>query len=131
MPRLLLAGIVVLALAGCGGGREPATKAPPPSADEELAAGRPPDDAGQIEALLRDRARALEQGDVAAFAGTATGGQRGRDRRAVQRTARLSLDRVRFVAEQLDTSGRRGRMAVTMSYRVRGMNRPFFTLRPG
>ncbi len=129
MPRLLLAGIVILVLAGCGGGGEPAAQAPSPSADEELAAGRPPDDAGQIKALLRDRARALEQGDVTAFAATATGGQRGRDRRAAQRAARLSLERVRLVPEQLDTAGDRGRIAAGMSYRVRGMNRPFLTLR--
>ncbi len=129
MPRLLLAGIVVLVLAGCGGGGEPAATAPRPSADEELSAGRPPDDAGEIEALLRDRARALEQGDVAAFAGTSTGAQQGRDRRAARRTTRLSLERVRLVPEQLDTSGDHGRLAVAMSYRVRGMNRPALTQR--
>ena len=122
--------VVVLLLAGCGGGGEPATKAPPePGNDEALAAGGPPDDAGAIEGLLRDRARALERGDVAAFAGTATGDQQARDRRAAQRAARLSLARVRLVPEQLDTAGDRSRIAVAMSYRVLGMDRPFLTLR--
>ena len=129
-PRLLLAGLVALAAAGCGGGGEHATKpTPEPTPEEPAADDRPADDAGAIQALLGDRARALEQRDPAAFAGTATGDQRSRDRRAAQRTTRLSLERVRFVADELETSGDEARLAVTMSYRVRGMSRAFLTPR--
>jgi hypothetical protein len=129
-PRVLVAGLVALAAAGCGGRGEPATKpAPQQTPEEAAAADRPVDEAGAIEALLSDRARALEQGDAAAFAGTATGEQRSRDRSAAQRTERLSLERVRFVADEIETSGDRARLAVTMSYRVRGMSRAFLTAR--
>ena len=104
------------AIAGAGAGR---------------AGGRagPPDDAGAIEALLRERALALERGDAAALAGAATGAQLARDRRALRRTARLSLQSVRVVSDKLEITGDRARIAMTMSYRLRGMRRPFLTTR--
>ena len=135
MPRPLLAGIARprrLRSRRCGGGGSAA-------ATRRAAAGRraqePRRRAGlrttpaEIEALLRDRARALEQGDVAAFAGTATGDQRGRDRRAAAADG-AALARARAPGPRAARHlGDRGRIAVAMSYRVRGMNRPFLTLR--
>jgi hypothetical protein len=133
-PRLLLASLTGLAVAGCGGGSgEPATGARPTAAPAETAvsagAEKPRDDAGDINALLRERAEQLEFGKGDAFADTSTGGQRVIDRRAARRTRALSLEQVRFVADELQTSGERADVAVTLSYRVRGMKRPFRTQR--
>src|SRR5215203_5723338 len=133
-PRLLLAGIAGLAVAGCGGGSgEPTTKARPKAAPAEtpVSAGaeKPRDDAGEINALLRERGEQLEHGSTAAFAATAIGAQRARDRRAARRAKALALEQVRFGADELQTSGDRATVSVSLSYRVRGMKRPFRTLR--
>jgi hypothetical protein len=128
--RVSAAVLAALVVAGCGGGggdggakttpTPTATGTPP--ADEQ-----PRDDAGDINALLRERATRLERG--ASIAGTSTGGQRARDRRAARRSRALSLEHVRLVADELQTSGDRAKLAVTLSYRVRGMKRPFRTPR--
>ncbi len=133
--RLLLASVaaVAAAVAGCGGSNEPAAKpAPTPTpGDTTVSQGaeQPRDDAGDINALLRERAQQLERGDANAFAATSTGAQRARDRRAARRTKRLSLEQVRFIPDEVQTSGDRATLAVTLSYRVRGMKRPFRTRR--
>jgi hypothetical protein len=133
-PRLLLAGLAGLAVAGCGGGSgEPVTKPRPTAAPAETSvsagAEKPRDDAGEITALLRERARQLEFGEHGAFAMTSAGSQRGRDRRAARRAKALSLERIRLIADELQTSGDRASVSVTLSYRVRGMKRPFRTRR--
>jgi hypothetical protein len=122
--RLLSAGVVALGLAGCGGSGEPAAKSTPTPAPTETTVS-----AGDINALLRERAQQLELGASRAFAATSMGAQRARDRRAARRTKALSLEHVRFVADELQTSGDRASVAVTLSYRVRGMKRPFRTQR--
>jgi hypothetical protein len=135
-PRLLIAVLIAVAMTGCGGGGEP-TQAPEPTlgpeAQEALdvldAAARPPDDAEDIGRLLGERARALEAEDVRALSATATGRQRARDRRSARRAKRLAIERIRFVADELETAGGRAKASVTMSYRVRGMSRPFYTER--
>jgi hypothetical protein len=134
-PRFLLAGLAVLAAAGCGGDAEAEKQKPKLSAeaqkalDELDAKPRPPDKAADIERLLGERARALEDADILALSATATGSQRARDRRNARRVKRLAIGRVRLVADDLETSGGRAEATVTMSYRVRGMSRPFFTQR--
>lgn len=132
-PRLLLAGLVVLAVGGCGGdGKkdEPKLGAEAQKALEELdAPAAAADPAGDIGRLLAERARALEEADVGALSATATGKQRAVDRRSATRARKLAIERIRLVAEELETSGGRGKALVTMSYRVRGMSRPFFTQR--
>ncbi|HTE64595.1 MAG TPA: hypothetical protein VK631_29835 [Solirubrobacteraceae bacterium] len=135
--RLLASGLAALALAGCGGGGA-AEKKPPEAKlsaeaqkaiDELDASARPPDDAADIQRLLSERARALEAEDVLALSATAIGRQRARDRRSALRAKRLAIERIRFVPEDLQTTGHHARIAVTMSYRVRGMRRPFLTSR--
>jgi hypothetical protein len=128
--RSLLAGFAILAAGGCGGGGggAPAPE-PAPQATPAEAAARPPDDAGAIEALLRERARALERRDGAALASTATGAQRERDRRAERRTARLPLARVRAIPDELEITGDRAQVAMTLSFRLRGMSRPYRSAR--
>ena len=134
-PRAVIAGLAVLAAAGCGGGTEAAKEAPKLGAeaqqalDELDAADRPPDAAADIGQLLRERARALEAEDILALSATATGGQRARDRRSARRAKRLAIERIRFVSDELETSGDRAEAVVAMSYRVRGMSRPFYTQR--
>ena len=127
--RLVLAGLVTLAAAGCGGGGDPAPRASAtPTPDAELAAA-PPDDEGALAARLRERAQLLEQGDGAAYRATATGAQRRRDGVAVRRARRMALQEVRLRTDELTTSGRRAKVAAVLSYRVRGMSRPFRTPR--
>jgi hypothetical protein len=135
-PRLLLAGLVAVAASGCGGG-EAAKQAPEPKlapeaqeALEELdEKARPTDEAEAIAQLLSERARAIEDADGLALSATATGSQQGRDRRSAERAKRLAIEHVRLVADDLQTTGGRAKAVVTMSYRVRGMNRPFQTER--
>ena len=133
-PRLLLAGLAILA--GCGGGsgadEKPDGKLGPEAQkalDELDAKTRTPDPAADVEELLGERATALESADGPALSATATGRQRARDRVTARRAGRLSIERVRIVADELETSGARGEAIVTMSYRVRGVRRPFFTTR--
>jgi len=128
---VLLAGLAALAMAGCGGGggaADPTAKAAgTPEADAGSKAARPPDDAGEINGLLADRARALEAEDPAALAATASGVQRQLDRRAAGRTRRLRIERIRFVPGDVLIDGDTATAKVTMSYRVAGMSRPFQT----
>jgi hypothetical protein len=135
--RLSAVALVALAAAGCGGGEDTATRSPEPTLapevrealDELQASAEPPDDAAEIKRMLAERARALEAEDVLALSATSIGPQRARDRRSARRAKRLDIERIRFVADELQISGSRGTIDVTMSYRVRGMRRPFHTPR--
>jgi hypothetical protein len=134
-PRLLLAGLAILA-AGCGGGGSEAGQEKDklsPEAQEALdeldANTSEPDPAADIEQLLGERAQALAAEDGDALSATADGRQRARDRVTARRAKRLQIERVRIVADELETDGGRGEALVTMSYRVRGMRRPFYTRR--
>lgn len=131
-PRLLLAGLAVLTAAGCGGsggdaGRdEPKLSAEAQQALEEAGTkAEPPDAAAEIGRLLRDRARALESRDLRTLGATATGGQRARDRRSARRAGRLDVQRIRFVPDDLQTSGNSAKLGAAMAYRVRGLKRTF------
>ena len=134
-PRLILVGLVALAAAGCGGGgeagKEDADRKLGPEAQKALdeldAAAAPADPAAAVAELLSERARALEAADGRSLTATATGTQRALDRRSARRAKRLAIKRIRFVPEAVETSGDRAKVTVTMSYRVRGMSRPFVT----
>jgi len=128
--RALLTAVAIAAVtAGCGGGGdgEPVPPTVPAPTPEERAAARPPDEAGAIEALLEERVRALEAGDADALARTATSKQRARDRQAVRWARGLALARIGMVTEALETTQGRARVAMTLSYRLRGMRQPFRT----
>jgi len=133
--RLILAGLVAVAVAGCGGGEQKEAQEPKLAPEAQAALdelddkAKPPDDAAAIAELLRERARALEDRDGLALSATATGGQQARDRRSAKRAKSLSIERVRLVADDLQTTGGRAKAVVRMSYRVRGMKRPFHTER--
>ena len=136
-PRLLLAGLALILAAGCGGSGEPTGDAAEPklgkeaqeALDELGANARAPDPAADIERLLGERARALEDGDILALTATARGPQEARDRVSARHAKRLALERVRLVADDLETSGARAEARVAMSYRMRGLRRPFHTER--
>src|SRR5918997_6905400 len=124
--RLLLAGLGVAVLAGCGGGDQRAgkpTPTPTPDAVQEaldVAAAGPPDVAGDDETkvtrLLRRRAALLEDGRGRALAATADGAQRARDRRAARRTQGMAVREVRFEAQDLITTGRKATVKGVLSY---------------
>jgi hypothetical protein len=110
------------ALAGCGGGgghdhgRSPArgTMSPrPPSAQEEL------------KALLSRRARALQDGDVKAYAATAIGAQRTADRRAARNARGLPLRAVRLTAQHIDLHGRSAVLQARSGYALAGVQGRF------
>jgi hypothetical protein len=134
-PRLLLAGLAILA-AGCGGGgseareeRDKLSPAAQKALDELEQNARESDPAGQIELLLTERAGALEVPDGSMLAATAVGAQRARDRVAARRVRPLRIESVEIVADDLQVDGPRAEAIATLAYRVRGMRRPFYTRR--
>jgi hypothetical protein len=94
---------------GCGGAKRPAAT-PTPTPSERTAGARPPSDADQLRELLDSRAAALQGGDPAAYAATATGAQRGRDRRAARRARPLHLRGVTLSADRSDIAGSTARL---------------------
>jgi hypothetical protein len=127
-PRLLLAGLA-LVLVGCSG--EDSKPEEPRDRKDELLESidtRPREIEGpqdKLRRLLADRARALQDGDVAAFAATATGAQRALDRRAAARTRALGLERVAYVADELETGRGDASGVAVLHYRLRGTDRAF------
>jgi hypothetical protein len=120
LAPLLAAGL----LGGCGGGGGPSRPDPTPTATPAAKeAGTPArqGDATAIEALLRRRSQALEDGNARAYAATATGPQRLRDREAARNAAPLRLRDVELTVESADVSGRRAKLKVRSTYRVRGI----------
>jgi hypothetical protein len=117
-------------LAGCGGGDAAAPRSAAtatPTVEHTQAA--PPNDEQQIEALLRDRAAALEAGKRREYAATAIGRQRRRDRDAAARAARLSLRDVTLEPGRIDLEGDRAGVRVTLSYGVTGIRGSFQSTR--
>ena len=117
-------------MAGCGGGdvatpRPAAT--PTPTVERTLEPA--PSDEQQIEALLHDRAAALEAGDRQAYAATATGRQRRRDRDSAARAARLRLRDVTLEARRIRVDGDRAAVRVTLAYGIGGVRGSFQSTR--
>jgi hypothetical protein len=120
----LTAGLAALVVAGCGGGGD--APAPQPTATPGSPAERPePTDEELVAELLRDRAAALEAGDRRAYAATAAGAQRRRDRAAGRRAARLRLSDVELEAGTVRVDGRRGTVRVATSYGIEGVRGAF------
>ncbi len=133
----LLAGLV--ALAGCGGGEPRAAKptpTPTPDAVQEaldVAAAGPPDvngdDESKVARLLRKRAALLAKGKGGALAATSRGRQQARDRRAGRRIKRIRLKGAAFSVEDMVTTRKTATVKGRLTYRVRGLERPFRTAR--
>jgi hypothetical protein len=127
-PAALLTA--VLCAAGCGGAKgPPASPTPTPTPSERTAGARPPSDADQLRELLDRRAAALQRGEPSAYAGTATGAQRVRDRRAARRARPLHLRGVTLSLERSDVAGDTARLRVRTRYALRGITGRFEAVR--
>jgi hypothetical protein len=121
--RTVSALVALVLVAGCGGGGDPA---PRPTETPGTPAARPePSDQEQIRRLLDDRAAALEAGDVRAYAATAAGAQRRRDRADARRARRLRVREVVFSADRVDVSGDRATARVSSEYAIEGVRGTF------
>ncbi len=120
--------IAAVALAGCGGSSKPHA-APSPTSPASKEAGATEGDATALERLLARRARALEAGRPQAYAATATGPQRRRDREAARNAASLRLRDVELAVDSADVSGRRARLEVRSIYGIRGVRGRFAAAR--
>jgi hypothetical protein len=127
----LVAVLAALTVAGCGGPSRPdATPSPTSPASKE--SGTPAarqGDATALEALLLRRSRALETGAAKAYAATATGPQRLRDREAARNAAPVRLRDVELAVDSADVSGRRARLEVRSIYGIRGVRGRFAAAR--
>jgi hypothetical protein len=131
LRRAAQLGVVALALAGCGGPSQP-DAAPSPAAPASKEAGTPAardGDATALGALLERRAQALEAGNAADYAATATGPQRLLDREAARNAQRVALRDVEIVADSVDVRGRRASLRVRSIYGVRGIRGRFTAAR--
>jgi hypothetical protein len=120
--RAAAAGLAVAALllAGCGDkGAHSGTPAQSTHGD------RPPSDRDQLQALLDRRARALELGQAKAYAATAAGAQRARDRRDGRVAAGLALRDVRLQIRTSEVTGDRAALRVASAWGIRGVRGTF------
>ena len=78
---------------------------------------------------MRRRAQALEAGRPRAYAATATGPQRLRDREAARNAGSLRLRDVELAVDSSDVSGRRASLTVRSSYGIRGVRGSFAATR--
>jgi hypothetical protein len=116
------AAVLVVALAGCSldGGDKPPAKPEPPTARVTGGPARG-GDATALGRLLARRSAALQRGDASAYAATATGGQRARDRRTARRTRGLRLRDVDLAIVSIDLRGPRATLRAISRYGVRGV----------
>jgi hypothetical protein len=121
-----LAVLAALLLAGCGGGA-PAKSTPSPAAPASTPSK--PGDVEQLEALIKRRAAAFAAGRPRAYAATATGPQRDRDREVARNARGLPLRDVSLHVDSSDVSGRSARLEVRAVYGVRGIRGTFDTTR--
>jgi hypothetical protein len=117
-------------LAGCGGSSRPEAAPPPTSTPPGSPATKPAEgDATALERLLTRRSRALQEDRLVAYAATATGPQRIRDRAAARNAAPLRLRDVELAVDSIDVSGRRARLQVRSIYGIRGVRGTFTSAR--
>ena len=133
MRPALAALLAIALLAGCGGPSPSQPDAgPSPRSPASKEAGTPAareGDATALEALLRRRSQALEAGNAKAYAATATGPQRLRDREAARNAAPVRLRDVELAVDSADVRGRRARLEVRATYRVSGIRGSFAAAR--
>ena len=132
MIRATAAALVVVGvlMAGCGGGNKPAAAMPTPTPGSPAAGpAAPAGNLAQLERLLRRRAAALAAGRPRAYAATAIGPQRDRDRETARNARGLGLRDVELAVDSADVSGRIATLRVRSLYRVRGVRGRFGTAR--
>jgi hypothetical protein len=123
--RPLAALLAAALLAGCGGPSKPHAA---PSATSPASKARQGDATG-LQDLLRRRSLALQQGRPGAYAATATGPQRLRDREAARNARSIRLRDVELAVDSADISGRRASLKVRSLYGVRGVRGRFTSAR--
>jgi Peptidase MA superfamily len=122
------AALCAALLAGCGGGgASPAKPTPAPVA--HASSPHRPGDAEQLDQLMKRRAAALAAGRPRAYAATATGPQRDRDREVARNARGLPLRDVALHVDSADVSGRSATLKVRAIYGVRGVRGTFATTR--
>ena len=123
------AGLLCALVAGCGGGSS-SPKAATPTPSPRAATPDPEDgDLEQLDALLGRRAAALAADRPRAYAATAAGAQRTRDREAARNARGLGLKDVELHVDSSDLAGRSARLRVLALYGVRGVRGRFATAR--
>ncbi len=116
-------------LAGCGGGPSRPDASPSPTTPASKQAPMREGDATALDALLLRRSQALAAGNAKAYAATAIGPQRLRDREAVRNAAPVRLRDVELAVESTDVRGRRAKLAVRSIYGIRGVRGTFASAR--
>jgi hypothetical protein len=117
---------LALALSGCSVGDGHSSDGDGSPANRDDGARPPaPSDEDELTALLNRRARALQEGDARAYAATAIGAQRRRDRRAARNARGLPLRAVRLTADEISVDGRRARLTVRSGYAIAGIRGRF------
>jgi hypothetical protein len=114
-----------LALAGCDHRSGPPPAAAVVTPAQRTGGDRPPGNRTQLQALLDRRARALAAGDASAYAATAAGAQRGRDRRAARDAGRLTLRDVSLQLRDARVRGDRATLRAVLSWGIRGVGGTF------
>jgi hypothetical protein len=115
--------VLAVAVAGCGGGSKPAASVAATATHEVKATKTPPpDDNAQLQRLLLDRSRAIQDGDAARLAATSTGAQQARDRREAKAASLLPLDSVELESSSSNLGKNTATMHVYMRYSFSGVD---------
>ncbi|WP_028061874.1 hypothetical protein [Candidatus Solirubrobacter pratensis] len=118
-----MAGAALLA-AGCGD-KKPSVSKPTATAGKPAERPKPPGDAEQMQNLLLERSRAIQDGDVERLAATSTGSQQVRDRRAARSAAALPLASVEIEATSTTVGKRSATMHTLTRYDFDGVDSTF------
>jgi hypothetical protein len=122
--RAALAAALALGAAGCGGGGG-GHGGPAGTGARGTSALERTSPEGQLAALLKRRAQAIEAGDTRKLAATATGAQRARDRAAARNAAGLPLRDVGLDPLDIEVSGARAVLKVRAGYGIDGIRGRF------
>ena len=127
MRRLaaLAAAVLVCGAVGCGGSGGGGGAGPDGTSARGTSAPEPSSPEGQLTALLRRRAKALQAGSAPRLAATATGAQRARDRADARNARGLPLRDVALEARDIDVSDARAVLAVRAGYGISGIRGRF------
>ncbi len=119
-----------LLVAGCGGSKPgPRSKEHPGKAATATPTATPQSDAQQLQSLLGERARRIENGDAEALADTSTGAQQARDRHEANAARALKLEDVALQARSTSIKSDTATAQVITSYRFLGIADSEFAIR--
>ena len=127
MRRLaaLVAAVLLCGAVGCGGSGGGGGAGPDGTSARGTSAPEPSSPEGQLTALLRRRAKALQAGSARRLAATATGAQRARDRADARNARGLPLRDVAIEARDIEVSDARAVLDVRAGYGISGIRGRF------